>query len=88
MAIVLKTISLAVSVPVLSVKMISTNPSSSMIDVLSTPQPLLHYLSNNFLSAERNSPENVFIPSISIFRVIGIRKFNSKKMVSIVRVAK
>jgi hypothetical protein len=87
MAIILKIISLDVNVPVLSVRMMSTEPSSSTIEVLSTAHSLLDYLSISLLSAARNSPENVLMPSISMLRVIGIRKLSSRKMVSIVREA-
>lgn len=85
MAIVLKTISLDVKVPVLSVNTISTEPSSSTIEVLNTKHALLDYLSINLKSSAKNNPENVLMPSISMLRVIGIRKLSSRKTVSIVR---
>lgn len=78
---------MTVKVPVLSVKMQSISPNYSKIEEFNTPQPVLVNLSYIFLSHEMKIVEKVLIPSMRILRVIGIRKFKSKKFVKNMMVA-
>ena len=81
------TISFAVRVPVLSVKTQSTTPNSSIMDVLRTPHYFLIVGSYNFLSKVRKMPEKVLTPSMTMLRVMGIRKLSMRKMVKKMSVA-
>ena len=82
-----KTISLAVRVPVLSVKTQSTTPNSYIIDVFKTPHSFLMVGSYSLRSKVRKMPEKVFTPSMTILRVMGMRKLSMRKMVKKMRVA-
>ena len=62
-------------------------PNSSIIDVFKTLQYFLVLLSYNFLSIDKKTPENAFIPSITMFRVMGIRKLSMRNMVKKIKVA-
>lgn len=77
----LKTISLAVKVPVLSVSTKSMSPSSSMMEVFNTPKKRLVRGSLNCLSMVRNTPENVLMPSTKILRDMGMTKLSNRKEV-------
>ena len=43
--------------------------------------------SYSFLSSDRNRPEKVLMPSITMLRVIGMRKLSMRKIVKKMRVA-
>ena len=57
------------------------------MDVFNTLQYLLVVLSYNFLSTDKNTPENALMPSMTIFRVIGMRKLSMRNMVKNIKVA-
>ena len=63
------------------------SPNSYKMEEFSTPQPCFVYLSYILASYVRKMVEKVLIPSMSMLRLMGMRKLRSKKMVKNMMIA-